>query len=115
MTMAEQMLYTRMNQTADLEGFIVVYPQGIDQDWNVGFGVSYQYGTDDVGFTEALLDQLQKDFRVDPRRIYAAGLSRGGFFCHRLAAERSHRIAAVATVGASMPIPVLALRRPRGA
>ncbi|XLZ70114.1 hypothetical protein ABT364_26860 [Massilia sp. SR12] len=29
MTMREQMLYTRMNRTAEREHFIVVYPQGL--------------------------------------------------------------------------------------
>jgi len=115
MTMAEQMLYTRMNRTADAEGFIVVYPQGLQQDWNVGFGTSYRDGTDDVGFVEALLDQLQRDYRVDGSRIYATGLSRGGFFCQRLAAELSHRIAAVASVGGPLPHPVLEQQKPRGA
>ncbi len=115
MTMAEQMLYTRMNRTAEAEGFIVVYPQGLQQDWNVGFGTSYRDGTDDVGFVEALLDQLQRDYRVDGSRIYATGLSRGGFFCQRLAAELSHRIAAVASVGGPLPHPVLDQQKPRGA
>jgi polyhydroxybutyrate depolymerase len=114
MTMAEQMLYTRMNRTADAEGFIVVYPQGLQQDWNVGFGTSYSDGTDDVGFVEALLDQLQRDYRVDGSRIYATGLSRGGFFCQRLAAELSHRIAAIASVGGPLPHPVLEQQKPRG-
>lgn len=114
MTMAEQMLYTQMNRTADAHDFIVVYPQGIKQDWNVGFETSYQQGTDDVGFTDALLDQLEKNYRVDVRRVYATGLSRGGFFCHRLAAEMSHRFAAIAAVGATLPNPVEAQNTPRG-
>jgi polyhydroxybutyrate depolymerase len=106
-TMAEQMLYTGMNRTADRHDFIVVYPQGIAQDWNVGFEQSYREGSDDVGFTAALLDRLEQDFRVDRQRVFATGLSRGGFFTHRLAAELSHRIAAIAAVGAPMPKPVI--------
>ncbi len=108
MTMREQMLYTQMNRTADREHFIVVYPQGIKQDWNVGFGMDYKEGSDDVGFTEAMLDKLRQQFRVDPQRIYATGLSRGGFFSLRLAAELPHLFAAVAAVGAPMPQPVVA-------
>ena len=50
-TPAEQMLYTGFNQIADKYGFIVVYPRGIKEDWNVGFGMSYKEGTDDIGFT----------------------------------------------------------------
>ncbi len=42
MTPAEHMLYTQMNKTADQHGFIAVYPKGIKEDWNVGFGMSYK-------------------------------------------------------------------------
>lgn len=115
MTMAEQMLYSGMNRAADRHDFIAVYPQGIGHDWNVGFGMSYEEGTDDVGFTEALLDHLLVTLRVDTMRVYATGLSRGGFFTHRLAAELSQRFAAVAAVGAPLPVPVRDAHRPRGA
>ncbi|MDX2208352.1 MAG: PHB depolymerase family esterase [Gemmatimonadales bacterium] len=114
MTMAEQMMYTRMNDASDRHDFIVVYPQGLGQDWNVGFETSYQDGNDDVGFVAALLDRLEADFRIDGTRVYAAGLSRGGFFTHRLAAELSHRVAAIAAVGAPLPVPVETLQQPRG-
>jgi polyhydroxybutyrate depolymerase len=118
MTMREQMLYTQMNKAADQFDFIVVYPQGLGnvgkQDWNVGFGTSYQDGTDDVGFTDSLLNQLEKEWRIDSSKIYATGLSRGGFFAQRLAAELSHRIAAIASVGASLPVPVEKNQVPRG-
>jgi polyhydroxybutyrate depolymerase len=107
MTVAEQMLYTQMNRAADRHGFIVVYPAGVKQDWNVGFGMSYREGTDDIGFTEALLTKLSQDYRVDDRRVYATGLSRGGFFALRIAAELPHKFAAVASVGAPMPEPVV--------
>jgi polyhydroxybutyrate depolymerase len=112
-TMAEQMLYTGMNRTADRFDFIVVYPQGIAQDWNVGFDQPYREGTDDVGFTVALLDRLEQDYRIDRQLVFATGLSRGGFFTHRLAAELSDRIAAVAAVGAPMPQPVIDQQSPR--
>ena len=114
MTMAEQMLYTQMNRAADRHRFIVVYPQGIKQDWNVGFGMDYVTGTDDVGFTRAMLDKLKQDYRIDARRVYATGLSRGGFFALRLAAELPQQFAAVASVGAPMPEPVIAHHRHPG-
>ena len=107
MSMAEQMLYTQMNKAAERYRFIVVYPQGIKQDWNVGFGMDYLAGTDDVGFTQAILSKLKQDYRIDDKRVYATGLSRGGFFALRLAAELPQHFAAVASVGAPMPEPVL--------
>ncbi|MGK5005885.1 extracellular catalytic domain type 1 short-chain-length polyhydroxyalkanoate depolymerase [Janthinobacterium sp. LB2P70] len=107
MSMAEQMLYTQMNKMAERHQFIVVYPQGIKQDWNVGFGMDYLAGTDDVGFTQAMLARLKQNYRIDDKRVYATGLSRGGFFALRLAAELPQHFAAVASVGAPMPEPVL--------
>ncbi|PVX37162.1 PHB depolymerase family esterase [Janthinobacterium sp. 78] len=107
MSMAEQMLYTQMNTAAERHRFIVVYPQGIKQDWNVGFGMDYLAGTDDVGFTQAMLRKLKQDYRIDDKRVYATGLSRGGFFALRLAAELPQQFAAVASVGAPMPVPVI--------
>ena len=106
MTAAEQMLYTQMNRTAERHGFIVVYPQGVKNDWNVGFGMHYKEGTDDIGFVRAMLAAVQRDYRIDPRRVYATGLSRGGFFSQRLAAEMPQQFAAVASVGAPLPEPV---------
>jgi len=114
MTMAEQMLYTQMNRAADRHQFIVVYPAGVKQDWNVGFGMSYLDGPDDIGFTQALLAQLRQDYRVDDRRVYATGLSRGGFFALRIAAELPQLFAAVASVGAPMPEPVIAHHTGKG-
>jgi len=107
MTRAEQMLYTQMNRAADRHGFIAVYPLGIKQDWNVGFDMSYLEGSDDIGFTDALLAKLKQDYRVDSQRVYATGLSRGGFFALRIAAELPHLFAAVASVGGPMPEPVI--------
>lgn len=111
MTMTEQMLYSQMNKTAEKQQFIVVYPQGIKQDWNVGFEMSYQHGTDDVGFISALMDSLTKKYRIRQNEVYATGLSRGGFFCHRLAAELPERFAAIAPVGAPIPDSVVYFNR----
>jgi polyhydroxybutyrate depolymerase len=58
---------------------------------------------DDVAFFNQMLDQLGTKFSVDASRIYAAGLSEGGFMSLRLGCAISDRIAAVAVVGAAMP------------
>lgn len=103
MTVAEQMLYTRMNETAEKHGFIVVYPAGVNHDWNVGFDMSYQKGTNDTGFISALLESLKREYRIEDKAVFATGLSRGGFFCHRLAAEMPDAFSAIASVGGPLP------------
>lgn len=103
MTAAEQMLYTGMNRTADRYNFIVIYPAGIKGDWNVGFDLSYQKGINDIGFVKAILDSLKKDHQINKHAVFATGLSRGGFFCHRLASEIPDAFTAIASVGGTLP------------
>ncbi|NQZ76691.1 MAG: hypothetical protein HRT61_11390, partial [Ekhidna sp.] len=50
MTALEHMFYTNTNTLAEEKGFIVVYPQGLNNDWNVGFEQDYDNGTKDVEF-----------------------------------------------------------------
>jgi len=64
---------------------------------------------DDIGFFNQMLDQLKSKLSVDASRIYAAGLSEGGFMSLRLGCSLSDRIAAVAVVGASMPKTMICL------
>lgn len=91
---------------SDKEGFIVVYPEGVGKSWNDGRGEagieSQKKNVDDVGFVAALIEALSKEFKIDPKRIYATGISNGGFLCERLAAELGDRIAAIAPVAAGM-------------
>ena len=45
------------------------------------------------------LDDLGTVVNVDPKRIFAMGMSNGAMMCYRLAAEMSERIAAIAAGG----------------
>jgi polyhydroxybutyrate depolymerase len=64
---------------------------------------------DDIGFFNQMLDQLPIRFSVDASRIYAAGLSEGGFMSLRLGCALGDRIAAIAAVGAAMPKTMICL------
>lgn len=91
---------TGFDDVADDNGFIVVYPNGIDNQWNDGReGIAE---ADDVGAISALIDRLIADYAVDPARIYATGISNGGFMSFRLGCELSDRIAAIAPVTATL-------------
>jgi polyhydroxybutyrate depolymerase len=100
----EQMFYGDFRNIADTANFLVVHPQGtLDANntthFNVGWGGS---SVDDVGFTEALLDSLSAAYSIDQNRIYAVGMSNGGFMSFRLACDLSAKIAAVGSVTGSM-------------
>jgi len=120
---------------ADEEGFLVVFPEGArphpsrraqfignPQTWNDGSGRFHagQHAIDDVGFTRALLDDLQARYAVDGRRIFATGFSNGSSMAYRVGVELSERIAAIAPVASSglrlgqvlrmqRPMPLLAI------
>jgi poly(3-hydroxybutyrate) depolymerase len=64
---------------------------------------------DDITFFNQMLDQLGTKFSVDTSRIYAAGLSEGGFMSMRLGCALGDRIAAIAAIGAAMPKTMICL------
>ncbi|MDC3344663.1 T9SS type A sorting domain-containing protein [Flavobacteriaceae bacterium] len=102
---SQQMFYGDFRDIADTEGFLLVHPEGTtfigNQFWNVGFpGLSSNI--DDVGFTEALIDELATLYTIDLERVYATGMSNGGFMSFLLACQLSEKIAAVASVTGSM-------------
>lgn len=99
---AQQELYTGMDNTADAHHFMVVYPDGIANEWNVGWTGTYGTGTNDVGFVSALIDTLYQLYHIDLTRVYATGLSNGGYLSHRLACELENRIAAIAAVSGTL-------------
>ncbi len=114
--------YSGLSRLSDAGGdFVVVYPLGVDGHWNDGRpGVNA--GVDDLGFLRSLVSQLEADpgLRLDPGRVFAAGMSNGGLMALRLACERPGWLSGVAVVAAAMstelardcaggPVPILFL------
>ncbi len=101
----EQMFYGDFRAIADTAGFIIVHPQGTLFDgnthWNVG-GWTLGSTTDDVGFTEAMIDFMAGEYNIDLTRVYSTGMSNGGFMSFLLACQLSDKIAAIASVTGSM-------------
>lgn len=99
---------TNFNAIADREGFIVVYPDGVDRHWNDGRGVewyrAHTENIDDLGFISALIDELSTKLKVDTKRVYVTGISNGGMMSYRLGCELSQRIAGIAPVTASISV-----------
>lgn len=107
----EMMAFTGFNNLAEEYGFIVVYPDGLLNSWNVGFIAGST--ADDVGFLSALIDTLHADYGINTDRVYAAGFSNGGFMCYRLACELGDRIAAIASVAGTMTTGSLSACQPQ--
>lgn len=97
-------------------GFAVAFPDGVDRHWNDhrndATSQAHKTNRDDVGFVRALLDEIGRTTSIDPSRVYATGISNGGFFSQRLACDMSDRLAGVVVVAATLPEPAPAVCRP---
>lgn len=115
------------DKKADREGFLAAYGDALPPDpekpshfatnpqlWNDGSGRFYQgqTQTDDVGYINAMLDDLLQQNVVDPERIYVTGFSNGASMAFRAGVELSDRIAAIAPVAGALWLQKVKLKRP---
>jgi predicted peptidase len=70
--------------------FFAVFPQSQKRTWKAD--------SDDAARALAILDQVQKDYKIDGKRIYLTGLSMGGYGTWSLAAAHPNRWAAIAPI-----------------
>ncbi|HVT35667.1 MAG TPA: PHB depolymerase family esterase [Nevskiaceae bacterium] len=111
---------THFNDESDREGFIVVHANGTGESrpflnamgkgflftWNAGTccGYARDQGVDDVGFIRAMVAAIRSKYSIDPKRIYATGISNGGMLSYRLACEASDLIAAIGVVSGAQAV-----------
>ena len=105
MTGAGMQDLTEFGRFTDANGFLVIYPDGIDGGWSIGCDCTTadQLGISDVLLIEALLADVTSSFAVDLDRVYLAGFSMGGMFAQIASCQLEDRVAAVAIVGTSLP------------
>jgi polyhydroxybutyrate depolymerase len=87
-----------MDKKSDEAGFIMVMPNGYNNSWNGGAccGDASNEKLDDVGLFRAIFAEVGNHVNVDLDRVYATGLSNGGFMSYRLACEAADIVTAVA-------------------
>lgn len=101
---------TTFGEIADRQGFVVAYPNatarpaGTLQLWNAGHCCGKQVvdHVDDLGFVGAVLDDVERKVKIDPRRVYVAGYSNGGMLTFLVASRYAGRLAAVGIVSGNM-------------
>lgn len=110
-----QTMYDQKNQTqfisvADANNFVLVFPQAVNNSWQL-------WGTGDVDFILAIIDEMHKKYGIDRDRVYLSGFSMGGMMTYYAATRIADKIAAYAPVGgflmdgpntnSSRPVPIL--------
>jgi len=93
------------------EHFVVVYPEGVAsggahhlRSWNAGncCFVAQSNNVDDVRYISTLIDYLVGNYKVDPRKVYVAGMSNGAMMAYTLACQLSGKVAAIASVSGTL-------------
>ena len=105
---ANQMHVSRWNELADEYGFIVVYPSGtgFPKRWRTnGAAGSNTDPALEIAFFSDLITQLEREYNIDPTRIYANGLSNGGGMSFALSCMLSDQIAAIGSVAGAYLLP----------
>lgn len=74
-----------LDYVAEEKGFIVVRPHALGSLFNAGSCCNPF--VDDVGFVRKLVQTLKRLYCIDPRRIYAVGLSGGGMMIYKVACD----------------------------
>lgn len=88
---------------SEREGFVAIYPDGIDKRWDYGRQINRPMpkidgrSVDDIAFFNALIARAVRELHVDRRHVYLAGSSNGGLMAHRIACAMAQEIAAVAS------------------
>lgn len=103
------------------EAFIVVWPEAKyrrKKDGQVTWNVDLHQDTiNDVKFVRELIATISEQYSVDPKRIYATGMSGGGRMSSRLACDLSDVVAAIGPVAGiqypencspGRPVPIIA-------
>ena len=107
---------TGLSQLAQQERFVAVYPaghEGVELLGTTGRGWDLRPDqTRDRDFVVALLDHLEHERCIDQHRVFATGMSNGGFFSSLLGCQLSDRLAAVAPVAGALELKGCPSTRP---
>lgn len=99
---AELADYWTVGDVAENRGLLYAYPDGTedragDPFWNATDACCDFHGSsvDDSAYLAAVIADIQAAANVDPRRIYLAGHSNGGFMSYRMACDHAEVVAAI--------------------
>ena len=91
---AIQQSYTQFDDVANSEGFVVVYPNAIDNSWTT-------IGDSDSDFLTNLVDTIRANYSIN-NCLFVTGMSQGGFMTYKFANTTSHNVTAIAVGSGNM-------------
>jgi len=105
---AQELLFD-FKPLAETNTVLYMYPDGtVDKQgnrfWNASDACCDFFGVpvDDVAYLTSLITEIETRYNVDPKRIYFAGHSNGGFMSYRMACDQAGKVAAIASLAGAM-------------
>jgi polyhydroxybutyrate depolymerase len=103
--------YFGIKAEAENRGFLYLGPDGTkdsngSQFWNASDACCNfaKTAVDDSAYLSKLIDDVQREWNVDKKRVFLVGHSNGGFMSYRMACEHRSQIAAIASLAGAMPL-----------
>ena len=102
---------THWEAVADTAGFVVVYPRG-----GTGMNTWDIQGDKDTKWMTEIIAQMEKDYKINTKRVYLSGFSMGGMFTYHSMSKIADKIAAFAPTSgtnvfgaskAQRPVPII--------
>jgi phospholipase/carboxylesterase len=90
---------------ARTKGYILLSPKSLGDTW------AMTIGSIDVRSVSRMVEQVVRDYRIDPSRVYLTGLSDGGIFTYIMGLEHHELFAGVAPVAGALHLAVDPLLR----
>jgi polyhydroxybutyrate depolymerase len=97
--------YMHLREETQKRGIILALPHGtVDKavgswSWNgTDACCGWDTNANDIGYLMAVISDIESKYKVDPKRIFFLGHSNGGFMSHRIACDRSSRIAGIVSL-----------------
>lgn len=92
---------TRMNELADKQNFLVVYPEQPNSAnaalcWNWFLPANQARGSGEPAILASIVQKLESSYRVDQKRVYVGGISAGGAMAVIMGATYPDLFAAIA-------------------
>lgn len=104
--------YFLLEAAAHERGMLYAVPEGLvdgmgNQYWNAGEACCDFFSSmvDDAAYLRGLIDEIRGVYDVDPKRIFFAGHSNGGFMSHRMACDHADVVAGIVSLAGAMDDP----------
>ena len=98
---------THWEAVADTAGFVVVYPRG-----GTGLNTWDIQGDKDTKWMTEIIAQMEKDYKINTKRVYLSGFSMGGMFTYHSMSKIADKIAAFAPTSGTKVFGASKAQRP---